>query len=140
MQKNILSSLELFRNAHLATFMQDNAPCHKTKAVSYWFTEIYIKVFEDWPRRVLTLTRLKICGNTSIEIWQIIIFTISNNYGWRLRTFGRILHNKLLGNLFILCQINYMKLSNVAVGTPNISNFSWNKPYSTLLFYFIYIP
>jgi len=44
----ITTNLELFPNAHLVTFMQDNARSHKTKVVSHWFTEMNIKVFEDW--------------------------------------------------------------------------------------------
>ena len=49
--EGLLPNLELFPNARLATFIQDNAPCHKTNAVFHWFTEMNIKVFEDWPRQ-----------------------------------------------------------------------------------------
>ena len=47
--EGLLPSLELFPNTHWAIFMQDNAPCHKTKAVSHWFTEMNINVLENWP-------------------------------------------------------------------------------------------
>ena len=67
----LLPSLELFSNAHLAIFMQDNAPCHKTKAVSYWFTEMNIKVFEDWPRQSPNLNPIE-------NLWEYVNKNLTN--------------------------------------------------------------
>ena len=45
----LLPSLDLIQNGRFATFMQDNAPCHKTKKVFNWLKERNIRVIEDWP-------------------------------------------------------------------------------------------
>ena len=66
--EGLLPSLKLFSNAN---FMQYNALCNKAKAVSYWFTEINIKVFEDWPPQSPELNPIK-------NLWEYVNRNLTN--------------------------------------------------------------
>ena len=84
-----------------ATFMQDNAPCHKAKVVMIYLSEQDFEIM-DWPPQSPDLNPIENLWKTlGVKVMEKIPLT-RRIWGWSFKKNGQKLVSRIVKNWFVL--------------------------------------